>query len=202
MIQKARDTKANSFDLPGLLFDLIQRASTRLRRRGCYKPEDCGRQVVNEYVMERKLRREGRCAINGRTITLNFSSARDPLLVLYKLLSFEVMAFKRKCEDCNGRDQLTEDPGNNITRVPPSLIDPATPETLLEAAELFELIASAFPNEAHREAFDEIVIGDRSYSEVADQFNVNVSTLRQWICRDKKRIRKALENSWQLEHCR
>jgi DNA-directed RNA polymerase specialized sigma24 family protein len=63
---------------------------------------------------------------------------------------------------------------------------------MLEAAELFELIGRAFPNEAHRAAFDEIVIDERPYSEVADRFNISPDTLRQWICRDKKRIRKVI----------
>jgi len=107
------------------------------------------------------------------------------------------MAFKRTCEDCNRVDQLTPEPGDSFKRVPSNLIDPATPETLLEATELFELVGTAFPNEAHRAAFDEIVIGERSYTEVAEQFNVSVSTLRQWICRDKKRIRKVLTTCWQ-----
>jgi hypothetical protein len=197
MTQKAGDAAGKTFDLPGLLYDLIQRAATRLKRRGCYKPDDCGPKLVNEYVVQRKLRKTGRCEINGGTISLNFPGARDPLLILYKLLSFEVMGFKRRCNDCNGVDQLTEQPGDNFTRVPPCLIDPATPETLLEATELFELIATAFPNETHRAAFNEVVIGERSYSEVAKELNVSVSALRQWICRDKKRIRKVLTTCWQ-----
>lgn len=197
MTQKARDTAVSTFDTPALLYDLIQRAHARLKRRGCYKPEDCAPKLVNEYVIERNLRKTGRCEITGRTISLNFPDARDPLLVLYKLLSFEVMAFKRTCEDCNRIDQFTPESGDSRRRVPSNLIDPATPETLLEATELFELVGTAFPNEAHRAAFDEIVIGERSYTEVAEQFNVSVSTLRQWICRDKKRIRKVLTTCWQ-----
>lgn len=197
MTQKGRDTAASTFDLPGLLYDLIQRAIARLKRRGCYKPDDCAAMLVNEYILVRKLRKPGRCEINGRTISLNFPGARDPLLILYKLLSFEVMGFKRRCADCNGVDQLTEQSGDNLKRVPPSMIDPATPETLLEAAELFELIATAFPNKAHRAAFDEIVIGERPYGEVAEELQVSASTLRQWICRDKKRIRRLLTTCWQ-----
>ena len=197
MTQKAGDTASNTYDLPGLLYDLIQRAAARLKRRGCYKPGDCACKLVDEYVIQRKLRKTGRCEINGRIITLNFSGARDPLLILYKLLSFEVMGFKRRCNDCNGVDQLNEQPGDGLNRVPPCLIDPANPETLLEATELFELIATAFPNEARRAAFDEVVIGERSYSEVAEELNISVSALRQWICRDKKRIRKMLTTCWQ-----
>jgi len=197
MTKKARDTAVSTFDFPGLLYDLIKRANARLRRRGCYKPDDCAHKLVNEYVIERNLRKTGRCEITGRTITLNFPDARDPLLVLYKLLSYEVMSFKRTCEDCNRIDQLTPEPGDSLKRVPSNLIDPATPETLLEATELFELVGTAFLNEEHRAAWDEIVIGERSYTEVAEEFNVNVGTLRQWICRDKKRIRKVLTTCWQ-----
>lgn len=197
MRRKARDTKAKAFVLTDLLYDLIQRASARLRRRGCYKPEDCAPKLVHEYVRVRKLRKPGRCVIHGNTIWLNFSDARDPLLVLYKLLAYEVMGFKRTCEDCNGRDQLTEESDPNLRRTPSSLIDPATPESLLEATKLFELVGTAFPNEAHREAFDEVVLEKRPYREVAKEFNVNVPTLRQWICRDKKRIREVLMTCWQ-----
>ena len=197
MTKKARATAVSTFDLPGLLYDLIQRATARLRRRGCYKPDDCAPKLVNEYVIERKIRKPERCEITGRTISLNFPGARDPLLVLYKLLSFEVMGFKRTCEDCNRIDQLTTEPGDSLRRVPSNLVDPATPETLLEATELWELVGTAFPNEEHRAAWDEIVIGERSYDEVAEDLNISASTLRQWICRDKKRIRKVLTTCWQ-----
>jgi hypothetical protein len=192
MSEAVRDISGNTFDLPTLLYDLIQRAAARLKRRGCYKPEDCAPKLVVNYVVERKLRKTGRCFIRGRTISINFPGARDPLLVLYKLLSFEVLSFRRLCNDCNCTDQLPEESDDGIRRVSPALVDVANPESMLEAAELFELIGRAFPNEAHRAAFDEIVIDERPYSEVADRFNISPDTLRQWICRDKKRIRKVI----------
>jgi len=193
MSEEVRKLNDNTFDLPSLLYELIQRAKARLKRRGCYKPDDCAPKLVMNYVIERKLRKTGRCFINGRTISINFPGARDPLLVLYKLLTFEVMSFRRKCNDCNCTDQLPEESDNGTRQVPPGLIDVANPESMLEAAELFELIGTAFPNDAHREAFDEVVLDERPYSEVAERFNVSPDTLRQWICRDKKRIRKVLE---------
>ena len=196
MSHETRDGTSATFDLPSLIYDLIQRASARLKRRGCYKPDDCAPKLVNDYVVIRKLRKTGRCEIQGRAISLNFQGSRDPLLVLYKLLSFEVMGFKRRCADCNGLDQLADESGYNTKPIPPAMIDPVTPESLLEATELFELMGTAFSNETHRAGFDEIVLGERSYKDVAEQFNISVSTLRQWVCRDKKRIRKVLTTCW------
>lgn len=194
MTQQSRDTTATTFDLPSLIHDLIQRARVRLKRRGCYKPEDCAPRLVMNYVFERKLRKSDRCVIDGRTIRINFPDARDPLVVLYKLLAFEVMGFQRVCDDCKST-ALPDESGDIKKRVPVGLIDPATPESLLEAKELLERIGNAFPNETHRAAFDEVVLDNKPYVEVAQQFNVSVETLRQWICRDKKRIRKVLLTS-------
>ena len=192
MSQKARGDNAKTFELPALLYDLTQRASARLGRRDCYKSDDCAAKLVMRYLFERRFRGTGRCTIDGSKITINFPGARDPLLVLYKLLAFEVLAFKRECEDCNGMGQFPDDPDGGPKRIHPSLIEPLNPETEFEMKELFERLSTAFPSEVHREAFEQVEIDGIPRAEVAARFNINVPTLRQWICRDKRRIREVL----------
>src|SRR5262245_59205204 len=57
MTKKARETTAKTFELAALLNDLIQRASARLKWKGCYKSGDCGTKLVDDYVLVRRLRK-------------------------------------------------------------------------------------------------------------------------------------------------
>lgn len=185
------------FDLAVLFFALKRFCIWKLKRRNCPKPEECGTDVVTSYIWEKKLRREGRCEINGDEILINIPGAINQKKVLYKLLSYEVLNKSSRCRECRlGRTYRIADEAEDQENEPRSgcevVVDPVTPEGSYMSKEQLEKFMKSIKDPARREAFKYHLVAGYSYEEIGRWLHIKTATVRKWFNRDIKNFRKLL----------
>ena len=179
----------NEFDFEMLLQSLVKASAWQLKLRGCFEPNECGRDLALDWTYFGKPVAGGEFVIKDDKIFVFIPHAVEPAKVLHRLVVNKVQEWKRKCELCRiGRCAIVEDSCED-SRVPTYLpVDAADPAETLAKLMLLEEVFGEITNETTRRIFEMRYLEGCTHKEIAKQVGTSAGNVRQIISREKKRL--------------